>query len=512
MCPGSGTESLESINREPLIIKEDDDNDEGMRTKPEGKFMQAFFKHRPVREEVLSLGKIGGPIVMTTLLLNSRSALSMLFLGRLGRTELAGGSLALACANITGISVIKGLTTGMDPICGQAYGARKFSVLSQIFQKTVCLLLLVSIFISLFWRNMEPIFLRLGQNPDISRVATSYMLYSVPELLAQAILHPMRSFLRAQDRTSPITISAIFAVVLHLPISYLLANHLKLGVKGVALALALNTFNMNLGLLIYIFMSEEALKPWHGFSFDSFFHGWCSLLSLAVPSCLQVCLEWWWYEIMLFLCGLLGNPEISVSAMGILIQTTGILYIFPFAINNSLATRVGHELGAGQPSQAQWTAKIGICLALAFGLAAFIVMTAIKSFWGKLFTDEPQVLHLISTTLPLLGLCEIGNSPQTSAWGVLTGQARPKDGARINLYSFYLLGLPVAVLSTFRFEVGFHGPWYGLLVAQFCCACMMIITLIRTDWELQAKRAAELTRAAENEEDDLESALISNED
>ncbi|KAJ0089125.1 hypothetical protein Patl1_31525 [Pistacia atlantica] len=405
----------------------------------------------------------------------------MLFLGHLGRTELAGGSLALGCANITGVSVIKGLAIGMDPICGQAYGAKRFSVLSQIYQKALCLLLLVSVFISLFWLNTEPIFLRLGQHPDISKVANSYMLFSIPELLAQATLHPMRAFLRTQGRTSPLTISAIFAVVLHLPINYLFAIHLKLGVKGVALALAFNTLNMNLGLLIYVIVSKEALKPWHGFTFYSFFHGWRPLLSLAVPSCISVCLEWWWYEIMLFLCGLLGNPEISISAMGILIQTTGILYVFPFAMNCSLATR------------------------------AFVFMTAMKSIWGKLYTSEPQVLHLISATLPILGLCEIGNSPQTSACGVLTGTARPKDGARINLCSFYLVGLPVAVLTTFKFKVGFKGLWFGLLAAQLSCLCMMIYTLMQTDWRHQAKRAAELTMAAEDRNDDLESNLISNE-
>ncbi|XP_031264576.1 protein DETOXIFICATION 53-like [Pistacia vera] len=464
-----------------------------------------------VGAEVLSLGKIAGPIVMTTLLLNSRSSISMLFLGHLGRTELAGGSLALGCANITGVSVIKGLAIGMDPICGQAYGAKRFSVLSQIYQKALCLLLLVSVFISLFWLNTEPIFLRLGQHPDISKVANSYMLFSIPELLAQATLHPMRAFLRTQGRTSPLTISAIFAVVLHLPINYLFAIHLKLGVKGVALALAFNTLNMNLGLLIYVIVSKEALKPWHGFTFYSFFHGWRPLLSLSVPSCISVCLEWWWYEIMLFLCGLLGNPEISISAMGILIQTTGILYVFPFAMNCSLATRVGHALGAGQPSRAQWTAIIGITMAFGFGLSAFVFMTAMKSIWGKLYTSEPQVLHLISATLPILGLCEIGNSPQTSACGVLTGTARPKDGARINLCSFYLVGLPVAVLTTFKFKVGFKGLWFGLLAAQLSCLCMMIYTLMQTDWRHHAKRAAELTMAAEDRNDDLESNLISNE-
>ncbi|KAL5806743.1 hypothetical protein ACOSQ3_029634 [Xanthoceras sorbifolium] len=434
----------------------------------------------------------------------------MLFLSHLGKVELAGGSLALGCANITGNSVIKGLCMGMDPICGQAFGAKRFHILSQVYQKTLCLLLLVCIPISFVWLNAEPIFLKLGQDPDISRVAKTYIIFTIPELLAQAALQPMRSFLRTQGLTSPLSIAAIGAVVLHLPINYIFAIHLKLGIKGVALALACNTINLNLGLLIYVLVSKTPLKPWHNFTVSSFFQGWRPLLALSLPSCFSVCLEWWWYEIMLFLCGLLHNPEASVAAMGILVQTTSLLYVFPFAMSCSLTTRVGHALGARQPSRAQWTSIIGIIMAIGFGLSAAVVMTLLKSLWGKMFTDDPQILDLISAALPILGLCEIGNSPQTAACGVLTGTARPKDGVRINLFSFYVVGLPVAILVTFKFQFGFRGLWFGLLAAQVSCVCLMVYTLIRTDWKHQAKRAEELTLSA-GDNVDLETGLISSE-
>uniref|UniRef100_A0A6N2KZM3 Protein DETOXIFICATION n=1 Tax=Salix viminalis TaxID=40686 RepID=A0A6N2KZM3_SALVM len=448
-----------------------------------------------VGEEALSLAKVAFPIIMTTLLIFSRSIISMLYLGYLGKNELAGGSLALGFANITGLSVLKGLAMGMDPICGQAFGAKRWSVLGQTYQKTLCLLVLVSIPISFLWLNVEPIFIRLGQDADISHVAKVYLTFSIPELIGQAVLHPMRSFLRTQGLTAPLTIAAVGALILHTPINYFLVIYLKMGVKGVGLALACNTLNLNLGLLIYVTVSKTPLKPWHGASALSIFHGWGPLLSLALPSVISVCLEWWWYEIMLFLCGLLRNPKASVAATGILIQTAGIIYSFPFSLSIGVSTRVGHALGAGQPSRARWTTVIGICLAFTFGLSASVITAAMKSVWGKLYTDEPQILELISTGLPLLGLCELANSPQTAACGVLTGTARPKEGARINLCSFYFVGLPVAILLTFKCKIGFPGLWFGLLAAQISCLCMMLYTVTRTDWKYQAIRAEELTAA-----------------
>uniref|UniRef100_A0A2C9VB85 Protein DETOXIFICATION n=1 Tax=Manihot esculenta TaxID=3983 RepID=A0A2C9VB85_MANES len=460
-----------------------------------------------VGEEMLALGKIAGPIILTTMLIYSRSVISMLFLSRMGKKELAGGSLALGFANITGLSVMKGLAMGMDPICGQAYGAKRWSVISQTYLRTLCLLLLVALPISLLWLNVEPILLRLGQDPDITNVAKVYMVFCIPELIAQAVLHPIRSFLRIQGLTAPLTVSAVAAVILHAPINYFFAIYLKLGVKGVALAIAFNTINMNIGLLIYVAVSKKPLKPWHGITASSIFYGWRPLLSLALPSVISVCLEWWWYEIMLFLCGLLTNPKANVAATGILIQTAGLIYSFPFSLSCSLSTRVGHALGAGEPARAQWTAIIGVVLGFACGVMATIFTFFFSSIWGKLYTDEPQVLELISIGLPLLGLCEIGNSPQTAACGVLTGTARTKDGARINLYAFYLVGLPVAVHLTFKLKMGFRGLWFGLLAAQISCVSMMLYTLFRTDWKYQAERADELTLAA-GERNDLEKCLL----
>lgn len=459
-------------------------------------------------EDMRSLGKIVCPITTMTLLLHSKSVISMLFLGHLGDAPLAGGALAISFANITGFSVIKGMSMGMEPICCQAFGAKKLSVISQTFQRTLCLLLLTAIMISCLWLNMEPILLFLGQDKDIIDVAKLYLRFSIPELIAQVYLHPLRSFLRTQCITKPLTIATTICLILHLPINYFLVNYLKLGVKGVALASSCNTINLDLGILIYLLWSNMELKPWHGLSLLSPFQGWKTVLSLAIPSVLSVCLEWWWYEIMLFLCGLLQNPKASVAAMGILIQTTGLLYVFPHALSMGLSTRIGHELGAGQPTKAQRLAILGLVLALTMGGTAFAFTLAVRSVWGKMYTSEPDILSLISVALPVLGFCEIGNCPQTAACGVLTGSARTRVGAKINFIAFYLVGLPVAVALAFWVKVGFIGLWFGLAASQAACMCMMIYTLLTTDWKHQAKRSEELTQDAEQTED-LETGLLS---
>lgn len=138
----------------------------------------------------------------------------------------------------------------------------------------------------------------------------------------------------------------------------------------------------------------------------------------------------------------------------------------------------------------------------------------VKNTWASIFTPDKEIIALTSLALPIIGLCELGNCPQTTGCGVLRGTAQPKIGANINLGCFYLVGMPVAVGLGFWAGYEFLGLWLGLLAAQGSCAVTMLVVLGRTDWEVQAQRAKELTEGGlvvddvseEIEEDDKKPA------
>ncbi|XP_015878020.1 protein DETOXIFICATION 49 [Ziziphus jujuba] len=460
---------------------------------------QTHQTHKPhkshfssVIAEANSMAKIAFPMILTGLLLYSRSMISMLFLGHLGELALAGGSLAVGFANITGYSILSGLAMGMEPICSQAFGAKKHSLLGLSLQRSVLLLIFASIPISLLWLNMKKTLLVFGQDESISSEAQSYLLYSLPDLVAQSFLHPLRIYLRTQSITLPLTFCATLSIFLHVPINYLLVSHLNLGIKGVALGGVWTNFNLVASLIVYILVSGVHKKTWDGISMECF-REWKSLLNLAIPSCISVCLEWWWYEIMILLCGLLLNPEATVASMGILIQTTALIYIFPSSLSFSVSTRVGNELGADQPEKAKLAAIVGLSCSFILGFSALIFAVMVRNIWSSMFTEDKEIMALTSLVLPIIGLCELGNCPQTTGCGVLRGTARPRVGANINLGCFYIVGMPVALGLSFFAGFDFLGLWLGLLAAQGCCALTMLVVLGRTDWNSEAQRAIKLT-------------------
>ncbi|KAF5740112.1 putative multidrug resistance pump [Tripterygium wilfordii] len=448
-----------------------------------------------VMEEVKAIGKISGPTAITGLLMYSRSLISMLFLGYLGELELAGGSLSIGFANITGYSVISGLAMGMEPICGQAYGAKQMKLLGLTLQRTVLLLLSTSIPISFMWLNMSRILLWCGQDQEIANIAHTFILFSTPDLIFLSLLYPLRVYLRTQSITLPLTYCSAISVLLHIPLNFLLVVHFKLGIAGVAIAMVWTNLNLFLSLTLFVYFSGVYKDSWISPTTDCL-KGWSSLLALAVPTCVSVCLEWWWYEFMILLCGLSVSPKATIASMGILIQTTSLVYVFPSALSLGVSTRVGNELGANRPAKARISMISSLACAVGLGLTAMLFTTLMRHKWATFFTNDPEILELTAIALPIAGLCELGNCPQTTGCGVLRGSARPTIGANINLGSFYLVGMPVAVFLGFVVKMGFAGLWLGLLAAQGCCALLMLVVLCRTDWIVQVERARELTQTS----------------
>ncbi|KAK9166419.1 hypothetical protein Scep_001610 [Stephania cephalantha] len=454
-----------------------------------------------VLEEIKQLYSIAFPMIMTGLFVYGKSLITMLFMGQLGKTVLAGGALSIGFSNITGYSLLSGLSMGMEPISSQAHGAHNSILMDHALHRTAAILLAASLPLSLLWLNVRPILLLFAQDPAISSLAATHIAFSVPSLLLHSLLNPLKIYLRSQNITKPFMHASALALLLHTPLNYLLVHRLRLGLPGIALASVLSDLNLLLSILLYLHHSSSLpSKPWQGLSTQHCFRDWKPILSLAIPSCISVCLEWWWYELMIVLSGLLSNAAEAVASMGILIQATSLVYIFPSAMSLAVSTRVGNELGANRPHRARASTRAALLCAVGTGLVAMWFTTAVRHKWGRTFVTDDAVATLTAMVMPVIGLCELGNCPQTTGCGALRGSARPCVGATINLGSFYGVGMPIAVLMGFYMDMGLMGLWLGLLAAQATCGVLMTFVVLRTDWALEAKKARQLTGSEEEQE------------
>ncbi|CAH8383178.1 unnamed protein product [Eruca vesicaria subsp. sativa] len=454
-----------------------------------------YEKLHAVKIEALSMVKIFYPLVFTSVLFYLRPFFTMKFLGCIDSNTIAGYSLALSFANMTAYSVFSGLIVGAETICSQAIGAKRYNLFHATILRGFILLLCTSLPVFILWINVKNILMMLKQDEELVSIAYIYTLYSTPDLLAQSILHPLKAYLRTQSKTLPLLVCTAIVGGLYFVITSLLVTCLKSGVRTIAMSVVLSNFILVALLAIYIKKppssdeNSEEEESNHLFSVRE----WKKLCGLALPSVGLVCVEWWFYEIITVICGFLKEPKVAVASIGILIQFTSFVYIFPHSLSSAVSTRVGNELGSNRPQGARKAAIVGLVISIIIGIMVLTFTVSVRNKWATFFTDDKDVIKLTSTVLPIVGLCELGNCPQTVACGVLKGSARAKTGAVINSVAFYVVGLVVGIVLAFPLGYGLKGLWLGMLAAQITCGMGMMVVVYRTDWELEAERAKELT-------------------
>ncbi|CAN8325616.1 unnamed protein product [Cochlearia groenlandica] len=444
--------------------------------------------------------RIGLPLVAMNLFWFGKMTTTSVFLGHQGDLNLAGGSLGFSFANVTGFAVLYGVSAAMEPICGQAFGAKNFKLLHKTLLMSVLLLLFISIPISVLWLNVHKIFIGFGQRKDISFIAKRYLLYLLPDLPVLSLLCPLKTYLSSQGVTIPIMYTTVAATSLHIPINIVLSR--AKGIEGVAMAVWITDSIVVILLTGYVIVSERSKQSkWEeGGWFDQCVQDWLVLIKLSGPCCLTVCLEWWCYETLVLLTGRLPNQVKAVSILIIVFNFDYLLYSVMVSMGTCVATRVSNELGANNPKGAYRAAYTTLTVGCFSGCIGALVMIACRSVWGSIYTKDQVILNGVKKIMLIMALIEVLNFPLVICGEILRGIAKPSRAMYASLGGFYLLALPLGASLAFKAKLGLEGLFIGLSVGIFVCLSMLLMFVAKIDWVKEARKAQVLTSKTEEEE------------
>jgi MATE family multidrug resistance protein len=237
--------------------------------------------------EAKRLLRLAGPIVASCVLQNVVNMASVMFVGHLGELPLAGASLATSLANVTGYSLVTGMATALDTLCGQAFGARQHRMLGVYKQRAMVVLGLACVPIALVWAYAGRILLFLGQDAEIAAEAGAYARWLIPSLAVYAPLQCHVRFLQTQSVVLPVTASSGATALCHLLLCWALVYKAGMGAKGAALSNAIS-YAINLGILaLYVRLSSACRETWNGFSREAFVD-LRRFTELALPSAMMI--------------------------------------------------------------------------------------------------------------------------------------------------------------------------------------------------------------------------------
>ncbi|KAF3627825.1 putative DNA-binding protein ESCAROLA-like [Capsicum annuum] len=454
---------------------------------PENLIQNAFLEMKLQSEIVL-------PLMVMNFTWFAKTAITTVFLGRLGELSLAGATLGFTFANVTGFSVLNGLSGAMEPICGQAFGAKNHKLLHKTLVMSVFLLLFVSIPISFLWLKVDKILIKFGQQEDIAMVAKKYLIYLLPDLVITSFLCPLKAYLSTQNVTIPIMIASALGVTLHIPINVLLS--MTKGLEGVSMAYWVTDLLFTTLLAIYVVIGENRTRgKWNeGGWWEQGILDWIRFLKLCGPCCVTTCLEWWCYEILVLLTGRLPNAKQAVGVIAIVLNFDYLIYSIMLSLATCASIRVSNELGEDSPHAAYRTTCVSLGLSIIAGLFGGSVMVATRGIWGPLFSHDKVIIRGVKKIMLLMALIEVVNFPLAVCGGIVRGTARPWLGMYANISGFYLLAFPLGVILAFKVQLGLPGLLIGFMVGVVICLAFLLVLIIRIDWVGEANKAHILAR------------------
>jgi len=262
---------------------------------------------------------LGGPLIVQNLFGYSLPVLAAVFVGHLDDAVLLSAAvLANSLYNVTGLSLIVGLSSGSETLSGQAYGARNYRMLGVVLQRALLICCAACVPITLLWLRVDGLLGALRQPPAIALRAGRYLRLISPTLYISVLQECVRRYLLAQRVVRPGMVITAVSTLLSPLYSYALMYRWRLGLDGAAYAFNLSQATSAALLLGYTLARDRRLRgtpeqTWFGWSWACF-DGWKTYLAYGLPATAMLCAEWWAFECTIFMAGLLPDAEVAVRS------------------------------------------------------------------------------------------------------------------------------------------------------------------------------------------------------
>lgn len=473
------------IRRE--VIDEECDEAERSRVTFQLKNTTSFLK------ELIIISRASAPLAVTFFLQYSLSVVSIFTVSRIGKTELAAVSLATMTFNITS-SIFTGMSTCLETLCSQAYGAKNYKLVGLYFQRSFALIAVFNIPLVLLWW-VSGFFLKfIVTNPELAILAQNYlrvMSFSTP---AYIFFETAKRFLQAQN----IFVAGQYVLFIVAPINIILnyllvwSEVIGIGFLGAPLATTISYWLCAVCLGIYIFV-VDGKDCWFGFDLKGSFQNWSSILPLALNGTAMLLSEFVAFEILTLSSARFGTSTLAAQSIASTIAT--LCFQIPFSASVASATRIASLLGAGLELESITSTKAAYLISLFLSLINFSLLFFARVQIAELFTNDSKVIKIATLILTILSVNQIWDCPNIIGAGVLRAQGRQAVGSKLNVIAYYFIAVPLALYLGFTRDMKAKGLWIGLGVGVFCLATAEFVMILLSDWKLCIKQAKE--RSAE---------------
>lgn len=427
---------------------------------------------------------LGLPLIAMTLTQSVIHLIDTIMVGWYGVTELAAAVLGTTFFFVFFI-MGSGFAAAVMPLVSEAVAGGKEVVIRRVTRMGMWLSVLYAICSIPIIFFSGKILVLLGQDPELSNMAQTYLRYACVSMAPALIIMVLRSYLSALERTTVFLWIIISSLLLNTTLNWMLIfgnlGMPALGLVGAALASTITQIITTLILIIYIIKDKELSKyaifkriykiDWNVFG---------TVFNLGWPIGLT-----WLAEVLSFagtaiIIGLIGT--IPLAAHGIALQIVSISFMFHLGLSQACTVKISYYL------EKKDIDSLGKGIIAAFVLSLMLVLFAVLIFLSLpeqilgafLAPDDPSrglIIALGTTLLMMAAIFQVFDSGQVMILGSLRGFKDTKVPMVMAAFGYWTVGLPSSYYLGIYLEFGAPGVWVGLAVGLALVCCLLGLRL-----------------------------------
>lgn len=429
--------------------------------------MISFLKSEKtyLKKEAETTLKLGLPVIAAQLLQMSMNFVDTVMAGNLSAEALAAVAVGGAVF-IPFIMLAAGIMMAITPIVAQLYGARNIQEIGINARQGLWLSQLLAIPVFFAIRNLGIIMALLEVTPEIIPVALGYLDAISWGIFPLCAYMALRFFNEGMSVTRPSMYFALIGVLVNIIANYILMygklGFPQMGAVGCGYASSLVGLVMFLGM--YIFTKNH--KPYQRFEIFSTFRWpeWTYLkeiLRVGIPIGLSSTMEVTMFAVVSLLMGSLST--VAVAGHQVAINFSAMTFMVPFGLSTAITTRVGNAIGKRSINEARRRGFVGIALSTFFMSITAIIMFTIPDLITGIYTQNEAVQQVAISLLYMAAIFQISDGLQVSSYGALRGLKDTTIPMYVNLFAYWVVGLPLGYYLGITLNYGPQGLWMGLI-------------------------------------------------
>jgi MATE family multidrug resistance protein len=405
-------------------------------------------------------------------------------IGKLGVTELAVLTFAnslfyvpfvFGIGVLTSVSVFTANANGAaNPEAGRAscrQGVYIATVLGMLLFGLMCL---ISMNLGMF-----------GQPEDVEERTGGYFRIIMASLIPALMAMALKNHADSLDRPWPPFWIFLWGVVLNVFLNWVMIyGNLgcpMLGLEGAAHATLISRVAIVVGMFVWLYKAKGMRDwvPYHWFrkppagEIRRF-------LAIGFPASLQMICEVSAFSAAGLLMGRFGETAMAAHQIALMCAATA--FMVPLGLSMALSVKISSANGAGQIKRLRTITVSGWFLGAGWAVIGALGFFFLGEWLASLYVDEAPVIRLAASIMVVVGIFQLFDSLQIGSVAMLRGLHDARVPAVMGLIAYWLIGIPVAVLLSSRFEMGAVGVWWGLASGLFA-ACLMTVPRI---WKMTA--------------------------